>query len=163
GDEATEVWVSTSRDAGKTWAAPLKPHHDGTKTEHGFVSLMPDPVEGFWAVWLDGRNHADYHPGKGKPSSMPDTELRAAQWRGGAFGKEVILDKRVCDCCQTAGGRTLEGLAVAYRDRTAGEIRDMSVIRYERRVWSQPFTLHNDGWKIMGCPVSGPSMATRDS
>lgn len=160
GGEATEVWVSTSND-GKTWAAPLMPHHDGTMTEHGFISLVPDPQEGFWVVWLDGRNHDEGKVGK-KAAMMADTELRAALWRGGSFGKEVVLDGRVCDCCQTAAARTASGLAVAYRDRNPQEIRDISLVRYDRTAWGQPVTVHDDQWKIPGCPVSGPAIDARE-
>jgi hypothetical protein len=165
---AYDVWVSTSKDNGLTWAAPLRPHKDNTKTEHGFVSLMTDPVEGFWTVWLDGRNysgkqHEGTDHGKGKKTESPETQLRASLWRGGSFGEEVLLDGRVCDCCQTAAIRTLEGLAVAYRDRSPEQIRDISVIRYERRVWDKPFTPKHDGWKIEGCPVSGPAMSAREN
>lgn len=165
---AYDVWVSTSKDDGLTWAAPLRPHKDKTQTEHGFVSLMTDPVDGFWAVWLDGRNysgkaHEGTHAAKGKKTESPETQLRASLWRNGSFGEEILLDGRVCDCCQTAGIRTLEGLAVAYRDRSPEQIRDISVIRYERRVWEKPFTVKHDGWKIEGCPVSGPAMAARDN
>ncbi len=153
---AYDVWIATSADDGVTWSAPLRPHNDGTQTEHGFVSLAPDPVEGFWAIWLDGRDYAV----KGK--EIPETQIRAALWREGKFGAEVVLDRRVCDCCQTAAVRTLEGMAVAYRDRGDDNVRDISVVRYERRVWEKPFTIRNDGWKIEGCPVNGPAMANMD-
>ena len=45
---AYDVRLSWSRDGGRTWSAPTSPHHDGTKTEHGFVSLftMPDAGQG---------------------------------------------------------------------------------------------------------------------
>jgi hypothetical protein len=153
---AYDVWINTSRDGGQTWAPPIRPHRDGAKVEHGFVSLTPDPVEGFWAVWLDGRDYAN------KKKASPETQLRAALWRGGSFAEEIVLDDRVCDCCQTAAVRTLEGLAVAYRDRSPEQVRDISVVRYERRVWGKPFSVRNDNWKIEGCPVSGPALAAQD-
>src|SRR5512140_2326202 len=99
GSAATEVMVSTSRDGGVTWAPALRPHRDGSQTEHGFTSLTADPVEGFWAVWLDGRNTAarsaaKSHTHSGAPvysksETAGETQLRAALWRGGAFGPEV--------------------------------------------------------------------------
>jgi hypothetical protein len=159
---AYDVRVVLSRDGGATWTPAETPHADRNEVEHGFVSLAPDPVEGFWIFWLDGRNHAGAgHGGHGDATTSPDTELRGALWRNGKFEQETRLDARVCDCCQTTAARTLEGLAVAYRDRGAKEMRDVSVVRYERRVWSEPFVIRNDGWQIDGCPVNGPAMAAR--
>jgi hypothetical protein len=51
------------------------------------------------------------------------------------------------------------GALVAYRDRSAEEIRDISVVRLEDGAWSEPEPVHADGWKIAGCPVNGPSLA----
>ena len=38
---AYDVRLSFSRDDGNTWTPSITPHHDGTKTEHGFASLFP--------------------------------------------------------------------------------------------------------------------------
>lgn len=163
--EASTIQIVTSRDDGATWSAPLTPHRDAARAEHGFVSLFPDPVDGFWATWLDGRHHTGEHGGHdatGHPPGGGATELRAARWRGGVFGPEVILDPRTCDCCPTAAARTLEGVAVAWRDRSDGGVRDISVVRYERGLWGQPFQVRRDDWKIDACPVNGPALAARD-
>src|SRR5687768_6997091 len=55
---AYDVKLSYSSDNGKTWSAAMKPHTDGTKTEHGFVSMIQMPGAGLGAVWLDGRKMA---------------------------------------------------------------------------------------------------------
>ena len=52
---AYDVRLSYSKDDGKTWSPSFIPHHDGTKTEHGFASLFP-LGDGLGAIWLDGRN-----------------------------------------------------------------------------------------------------------
>ena len=31
-------------------------HSDGVKSEHGFVSIIPNDNNGFYVTWLDGRN-----------------------------------------------------------------------------------------------------------
>lgn len=164
GGEAYDVEVLSSSDDGASWTSLGKPHRDKARVEHGFVSLLPHAGDGFWIVWLDGRNHANVKPGHspGIGTHGADTELRAARFRDGKFEPEVRLDARVCDCCQTAAVTTLEGLAVAYRDRDAKETRDISLVRYERSVWSQPFQVRRDGWVVDGCPVNGPAMASHD-
>jgi hypothetical protein len=53
--EAYDLVLSYSKDSGRTWAAPFMPHHDGTKTQHGFASFVEMPGGGVGLVWLDGR------------------------------------------------------------------------------------------------------------
>lgn len=48
---------------------------------------------------------------------------------------------------------------IAYRDRSGGEVRDISVIRRTAAGWSWPVRVHADEWKIPGCPVNGPALA----
>ena len=48
---------------------------------------------------------------------------------------------------------------MVYRDRSEKEVRDISVIRYDKGRWTEPKTIHADGWEINGCPVNGPSVA----
>ena len=80
----------------------------------------------------------------------------------GAVESDKEIDADVCSCCQTALGKTSIGWIAAYRDHQPGEIRDISIVRYNDGVWSTPRTLHPDGWKINGCPTDGPSLLTRE-
>tara|TARA_Y100000589_G_scaffold58838_1_gene49357 strand:- start:927 stop:1505 length:579 start_codon:yes stop_codon:yes gene_type:complete len=50
----------------------------------------------------------------------------------------------------------------AYRDRSDDEIRDISIARLEQNSWQEPFTLHDDGWELSGCPVNGPAISSID-
>ncbi|HKH75021.1 MAG TPA: sialidase family protein, partial [Vicinamibacterales bacterium] len=54
--EAYDIRLAYSKDEGKTWSTPLVPHHDKTRTQHGFVSMFEMPTGGLGLVWLDGRN-----------------------------------------------------------------------------------------------------------
>jgi hypothetical protein len=74
--------------------------------------------------------------------------------------EEWELDERVCDCCQTALQATDDGAVLLYRDRSEEEIRDIAAIVFDGRGWSAEYALHEDLWKIAGCPVNGPSMAS---
>jgi hypothetical protein len=71
----------------------------------------------------------------------------------------VVLDPRVCDCCQTSAARARDALVVAYRDRSAAEVRDVATVRYAGGRWSEPAIVAADGWVINGCPVNGPAVA----
>jgi hypothetical protein len=78
----------------------------------------------------------------------------------GGVVTDQVIDADVCSCCQTAIGRTPDGWIAVYRDHLPGEIRDISVVRSTKGVWSAPRPLHRDGWEINGCPTEGPSLVT---
>jgi anti-sigma regulatory factor (Ser/Thr protein kinase) len=145
--EAYDLRLATSSDGGRTWSAPFSPHHDGTKSEHGFASLFEGPGGSFGLVWLDGR-------------SMKETGLRTAMFdRDWTQLSEEAIDTRVCDCCPTAVAVTASGPIVAFRGRTDDETRDISVSRLLDESWTEPVTVHHDGWHLNGCPVNGPALS----
>jgi len=155
GTYAYDVRVASSKDGGRKWSAAQTPHRDGTATEHGFVSMAPER-DGVRIVWLDGR------AGVGKKEGEAEMTLRTA-WLSpdGTLGADELLDARVCDCCQTAAARSAAaGTIVAFRDRDAGEIRDIGLLR-NAGGW-QRSAPPADRWKIGGCPVNGPALATRN-
>jgi hypothetical protein len=156
--EAYDLQLSYSRDEGKTWSRPLAPHHDRTKTQHGFATLFELPDRALGVVWLDGR----------------DQELNKTDPDGGAMGlyfasfdrnwkqtAEQLVNARVCECCQTTAAMTDEGPIVAFRDRSPREIRDINVTRLENGKWTPERPLHVDGWQIDACPVNGPALSAR--
>ncbi|MEO8504358.1 MAG: hypothetical protein ABI609_10720 [Acidobacteriota bacterium] len=144
------IELARSSDSGKTWTRLGPLHADRSASEHGFVSFAP-AGSGLLAFWLDGRSTV-----KGGA-----TELRMRRLDNEAAGPpvETVLDERVCDCCQTAAVASGAGAWVAFRDRSASEIRDISVLRIADGKASTPTIVHRDAWKIMGCPVNGPAIA----
>jgi hypothetical protein len=71
----------------------------------------------------------------------------------------MIVDPRVCECCATAVAETSEGPIVAFRNRSASEIRDIYVSRFAAGSWSAPAVVHDDGWRIDACPINGPAVS----
>jgi hypothetical protein len=163
GTFAYDIKLTTSADEGKTWATAAVLHDDGKQAEHGFVSIIPYG-ENFFIAWLDGRNtvmegmeNMDHHEGHHGQMS-----LRAAVIdKTGKKLNEWELDNRTCDCCQTTAALTDNGPVVIYRDRSDEEIRDMSIVRFINGTWTEPTSIHNDTWKIAGCPVNGPRVASQ--
>lgn len=154
-----DVTIARSFDGGKTWGKPFVPHRDGVKAEHGFVSLFATKDGQLAAVWLDGREMTaggkdDHGHGHGN-MTLRYVKIK----RDGTLTDEAKLDARVCECCQTSAAATDEGAVVVYRDRSDTEIRDISIVRLKDGKWSEPRPVHNDGWKLNGCPVNGPSVA----
>jgi hypothetical protein len=150
------VRMAMSRDGGVTWGEPVTPHTDRSATEHGFVALWPE-ANGVGAAWLDGRRFDKTQPNPPNEMSVASTVVSAA----GERGAESMIDTRACDCCQVGGAMTSEGPVVAYRDRSADEIRDIAVVRRVNGAWTQPRIVHADNWNIAACPVNGPQLAAR--
>ncbi|OLC42285.1 MAG: hypothetical protein AUH43_22915 [Acidobacteria bacterium 13_1_40CM_65_14] len=138
--DAYDVRLAFSKDQGRTWSAPTSPHHDGTKTQHGFASLFPAPGRGFGIVWLDGRA-IETNAEKGNDNMS----VRAATFdRDGKELGEALVDERACDCCPTAVAMTAAGPIAAFRDRSPDEVRDISVARRVNGQWTRPTTVHAD-------------------
>jgi hypothetical protein len=158
-DEAYDLRLSFSHDAGVTWSPPATPHHDGAPVQHGFASLFEAAGGSLGLVWLDGRltsgeGHSDREAGA--------MTLRASVFApDGTQAPELLIDERVCDCCPTATAVTADGAIVAYRDRSENETRDISVSRLVDGRWTAPATVHDDGWQINACPVNGPALSAR--
>ncbi len=156
GKYAYEVRVVRSADGGQTWGKSVVPHRDGAAAEHGFVSMWAAQGDSVGVAWLDGRKYAGLEEGApGAETAVMTTTLAA----DGGLAPEEPLDARACDCCQTAMAATADGPLVAYRDRTADEIRDVYFTRRTGAGWSEPRPVHADGWKIPACPVNGPALS----
>ena len=154
---AYDVRLARSTDEGLTWTPSFTPHHDGTKTEHGFASLFQMPGAGLGLIWLDGRAMKPGHGGDHGGGAM---SVRGATYdRSGKQMAETVVDLRVCECCPTTAAVTAEGPIVAYRDRSETEIRDIYVARLINGTWTTPAPVHRDNWQIAACPVNGPALS----
>ena len=158
---AYDVLMAFSEDAGESWSSPVRPHTDGTPTEHGFVSIR-DQGGAAALLWLDGRKTGNERVASDpKASSM--TLRAAAVAPDGSLSDEQMVDNIVCDCCQTDVAVSADGPIAVYRNRTVDEIRDIYVTRFADGAWEQGAAIRDDGWKISGCPVNGPAIDAEDN
>ena len=151
---AYDVLAAQSNDRGKSWTDPVRPHTDGTPTEHGFVSLYPENQD-TGLIWLDGRKMINESL---NPADKGMTLRSARMAEDGSLQAESVIDELICDCCQTDVAISANGPVAVYRDRTTEEIRDIYVTRRVDGVWQPGVPLANDGWNIAGCPVNGPAI-----
>jgi hypothetical protein len=160
---AYDVMLSVSRDGGASWSTPRAPHSDGIAAEHGFLSWFPQG-EGFGLVWLDGRNAAPDPAGGGGGHEGHAAHGAMMTIRYGLFDAEGsqtfegVIDESTCDCCPTDVAATASGPLLVYRDRMAGELRDVFASRLDAGRWTAPQPVHVDSWKMPGCPVNGPAV-----
>lgn len=170
GPFAYGVQLARSADDGVTWQPAGRLHDDASAVEHGFVSLWREPGGGVGTAWLDGRATASAvgvpPDGQGAHAAHdaagPAMTVRARRVRpDGSADAEAVVDPRSCDCCQTAATPVGEGTLLAWRDRSATEVRDIVVARHTAAGWSPPALVHADGWVTKACPVNGPALASR--
>jgi hypothetical protein len=152
---AYDVVFVQSADNGQSWSDPIRPHSDGTETEHGFVSMFSDGNR-TGLIWLDGRKMVNEVTDDPVASGMT---LRAASVdENQNVEQEQLVDELICDCCQTDIAVASSGPVAVYRDRSTAEIRDIYVTRYVDDQWLTGKPVASDKWEIPGCPVNGPSI-----
>ncbi|SFT07949.1 hypothetical protein SAMN04487906_2823 [Zhouia amylolytica] len=157
---AYDIKLNLQKSQDSTWQTELPLYSDETKTEHGFMTLLPYKEHSFFVTWLDGRNMAaDPKKESGHAGHHGTMSIRAAEIdKDGTVLSEQILDSNTCTCCQTTATITSNGPIVLYRDRTDDEIRDIAITRLVDGEWTTPKFIHDDGWVIGGCPVNGPKV-----
>ena len=151
------AFFSSTADGGKTWGTPAPLTRESDSVE--FVSLATLADGRVLAAWLDGR---------AKKSGGHTTQQLYARVLGETSATataprppDTLLDASVCDCCQTTLTAFPDGGALlAYRGRTAAEVRDIRTARFDGREWEEPRPLGADDWHIAGCPVNGPQLAS---
>ena len=154
--EGYDILLAYSKDGGKTWSRPQKPHRDKTKTQHGFVSMFEPPGGGLGLVWLDARDQENNTTDPEGGSIGLYAASFDASWKQTG---ETVINPRVCECCSTAAAATDEGVVTAFRDRSEKEIRDIAVSRLEGGKWTAAKTVHDDNWEVDSCPVNGPAIS----
>ena len=155
-----DVVLSLQKLSGEKIKEDFILHSDGVKSEHGFVSIIPNDNNGFYVTWLDGRNTVEKKlDGHHKPMTIRFAEITA----GGGVINESELDSATCDCCQTSIAANKNGPIVVYRDRDKKEVRDIYITRQINGAWEAPSPVHKDGWIINGCPVNGPKVAVNSN
>ncbi len=149
----SDLMLGQSLNYGHSFATPVRVNDDETAF-HGFSSVGVAPNGNVYAVWLDGREE--------KPSSETFAVYIARSTNQGAsFEKNRRVGLSACPCCRPriAFGPNGE-VYVAWRKVFPGDIRDMVVAtsRDSGATFAPEVRVADDGWKLRGCPHSGPSI-----
>ena len=149
-EEGNFLFAAASTTAGKSWSVPARIHSDTSISEHSFDSIAVTGHDQATIVWLDSRDYQAKHHYR-LMSVLVDSN--------GALRDEVTIDEDTCTCCPTAFVSTPTTALAAYRGHSPQEIRDIKIARRIDGKWQVPSTVHDDLWKINGCPVNGPALA----
>ena len=159
-DGSSKIMSARSLTWGETFDAPRQVSDKGAPLYRGFPSISVSPNGDVYAAWLDERD-----------ASKPDQEtssvyLAKSTDRGATFGKNVRVADQTCPCCRPSLAFDANGqVFVAWRRVFPGEIRDIVVSTSQNggETFAPPVRVHEDGWKIDGCPDSGPVLAESNS
>jgi hypothetical protein len=146
---ASELRTQVSTDGGATWAAPVPLPDDATPRGHGFTDLVATGDGGAAIAWLDSRAG---HQG------VQTARLDAAGVPAGV----TTVDPLTCQCCRTAlWGTEGDRVWLAYRDLAGDDVRNIAYATSDDggRSFSPRGDVAVDGWRVAGCPESGPRFA----
>jgi hypothetical protein len=154
------IRVATSSDGGQLWSPVFDEGSRNVTDYSGFITFLPTP-QGTSAVFLTPLAPDDGASEPGKPVKHVKTLGIVTFGPDGREASRRIVDADTCSCCSTDMAATAAGPVAVYRDREPGEVRDVSIVRLIDGKWSEPRTVHRDGWVINGCPTNGPAIAAR--
>ena len=152
------LMTSRSKDFLRSFDAPITVASGG-RGEPAFFDAAVAPDGRFAASWLARPTQAGNLPGTSnliaRVSQEPGKELKAP----------VTVATDVCPCCSPALiADDDSNLHVAWRTTDAQNVRSMAIATSTDHgdTWSEAIPIPELGWKIKGCPHSGPTMAVHD-
>jgi hypothetical protein len=167
-EHASDIYLSVSRDRGRSFEAPLRANDDGLPVGHGMHSLAVGPEGRVYLAWLDERNVArPLEASKHGPKHQAMESNRELFFTFSAYGGRSLapnkrLAREVCPCCKTSlatgpGGRVYAG----WRQVLPGDYRHIGVASSSDggQNFSEPVIVSDDRWSIPACPVSGPALS----
>jgi hypothetical protein len=158
----SNVRFARSADGGLTFEPAITVNDDanGPPASHTFHSIAVAPDGTIYIAWIDGRasaGHESHHDGPG-----PQIRVTRSTDGGKSFAPSVLVAEEACPCCRTSLAVGPRGeVALSWRSVRDGDLRDIVVARSVDggATFSTPVIVHEDGWRIDGCPHAGPAIA----
>jgi hypothetical protein len=169
GGHGTTLYLSASRDEGRTFDAPVKVNDDERPASHAMHSLAVAADNRVYMAWLDERNVApamEQMPGMNQKTmehKEPNSEVffAASKDGGRTFSPNRRLAGEICPCCKTALLAAPDNrVYVSWRQVLPGDYRHIAVAASMDggESFAPSKIVSDDDWKITGCPVSGPAL-----
>ena len=175
---ATTLYLSASRDGGRSFDAAVKVNDDARACTHGMHSLSVGGDGRVYVAWLDERD------GVPQDAAQHGAQTEAKKESGGVHGEpnrgvfiasssdggrtftpNQKVGTEACPCCKTALTVSGDGLVyVGWRQVMPGEFRHIAVAASNDggKTFAAPSVVSDDRWELRACPVSGPALAAGD-
>ena len=164
---STDIYLSASRDKGKSFELPAKVNDDQKPGDHGMHSLAIAGDGRVFISWLDER-HVLVSESPKKKVHKHEAEANRALFvastndGGKTFSPNRLIAREVCPCCKTSLATAPDGrVYVSWRQVLPGDLRHIAVASSSDlgQTFSSPVIVSDDRWTIAGCPVSGSSLS----
>jgi hypothetical protein len=162
----SDIYLSASRDGGKSFEAPVKVNDDKKPAAHGMHALAVDVNGRIHLAWLDERNITKPHSSMKAEGHHMESNREVYATFSVDSGRTFASNKRVatnaCPCCKTALVVGPEGrVYLSWRQVLPGDFRHIAVSSSadEGRTFSPGVVVSDDRWALKGCPVSGSSLS----
>lgn len=167
GAHATTLYVSASRDGGRSFGEPARVNDDSKPGVHGMHSLAVGEDGRVYVAWLDERDIPADVDGKHEKMPMHGEHNREVFFSyspdgGRTFAKNRRVAVEACPCCKTALAVSRGGhVYVGWRQVLPGDFRHVAVASSADggETFDAPTVVSDDHWELRGCPVSGPALA----
>jgi len=159
---ASKIMAARSVNWGESFEKPVQVSDAQAASFRGFPSIAVSPNGDVYATWLDER---DMSPAS-KEEDSSYVYLAKSSDHGASFGSNVRVGDHTCPCCRPSLAFGPKGeVYVAWRRVFPGQKRDMVVSTSVDggRTFADPVRVNSDGWKIEGCPDSGPTLVESGS
>lgn len=166
---ATDLYLSSSRDHGQTFAAPVKVNDDDRPAVHGMHSLAIGSDGRVYVAWLDERNMApvpsmkmDAKTSGHHVESNRDVFTAASNDGGRTFSANQRVAANACPCCKVALAVNSSGrLYISWRQVLPDDFRHIAVAASpdQGKTFTTPVIVSDDQWVLSGCPVSGSTLS----
>lgn len=169
-----DLYVSASRDGGRTFEQTVKVNDDDKQVVHGMHSLAIGADGHIYVAWLDERNVVKPPSSENKMDGMQKMEHMEANREvfmsfstdgGRTFSPNRRVAKDACPCCKTALAVSADAhVFIGWRQVLPGEFRHIAVASSADggKSFAQPVIVSDDRWMIAACPVSGPALLVGD-
>jgi hypothetical protein len=167
---ATDIYLSSSRDAGATFTQSVRVNDDDKPAVHGMHSLAVAKNGRIYLAWLDERNISRPQPSQKAEGHHMESNREVFITTSTDGGRTFSLNKQLavdaCPCCKTAVAVGPDNrLYVSWRQVLPGDYRHIAVTSSSdnAQTFSTAVIVSDDHWQIAGCPVSGPALAVSDN
>ena len=155
-DGSEAIMSARSLSWGESFEKPVQVSDKGVASYKGFPSIGVAPNGDVYAIWLDERDNTDSN------AESSSVYLAKSVDRGARFGQNLLVGRQACPCCRPSLAFGARGeVFVAWRRVFPGEIRDLVVSASQDggKTFAEPVRVHDDGWKLRGCPDCGATLA----